>query len=341
MQVSQSQTCMATDETRGAEEPRRPRRPHAVLGPLEVAKSPVNAGFSLSETGTFSKGGFAITRAGIKASPLGPREVSHMRYADLTVLRTLGAGASAVVKVARHGPTGKLVALKVRSRARARGGAKGGRRARAPTARAGRRARAPRGRPGARSPASPHASGSGYAAQILNMMADAATREQAVNELRVLHACSSPHLVSFFDAFYADGSLMIALALARCSLADVFSGAARASARMRRRRRQAARSKAQRAPPSPPRPAPLFLLLPPHATPDWRARRFARRAWLARGRTLARSRSHARQARRRVGRRGEAHAVRAERIARGRVRGRSGSGSGPGSESGRYGRRRG
>jgi len=148
----------------------RPRRPSVTLAPLETVQQPYLAGFSLSETGTFSKGGFSITGAGITASPLGVREASSMRYADLVVLRTIGAGSSSVVKVAQHAPTGKLLALKV-----------------------------------------------------LNMMGDEATREAAVNELRVLHSCASPHLVNFFDAFYQDGSVMIALQLARCSLADVFN----------------------------------------------------------------------------------------------------------------------
>lgn len=97
------------------QEARRTRRPSLKLQQLAVVQKHEAVGFSLSETGTFSKGGFLITSAGIKASPLGPRDkVSQMRYADLVVLRTLGSGASSVVKVAKHTPTGKLIALKVR-----------------------------------------------------------------------------------------------------------------------------------------------------------------------------------------------------------------------------------
>lgn len=101
-------------------EPRRAARLAAVpLAPLAVEAKPRADGFSLSATGTFSKGGFSISSAGISARPLGTvtEQLPTMTYDQLEILHTLGTGASSVVKVARHIPTNKLIALKVRARA--------------------------------------------------------------------------------------------------------------------------------------------------------------------------------------------------------------------------------
>ena len=204
----------------GPAEARRPRRPSVQLSPIATKQSPLaDETFSLSETGTFSKGGFSIKATGITASPLGKREVSNLAYAELEPLHVLGTGASSVVRVARHRPTGKLVALKVRKMRPAALRA-------LPAAHAAVlqllrvRLPAPRGGSVVRWHAR-HSEFNGCCSvcvavvfalcQVLNMMGDAATREQAINELRVLHDCNSPHLISLFDAFYANGSLLLAL----------------------------------------------------------------------------------------------------------------------------------
>ncbi len=133
--------------------------------------------FYLSETGTFSKDGFRLTRHGIAAtpsttpantsaaaSPANALAAHRANFSSITLdqlqtMRSLGAGACGTVRLARHRPSGELLALKT-----------------------------------------------------IHVMAESSQRHQVLNELRVL--CSLEHacLVPLLDAFYQDGNIYLALA---------------------------------------------------------------------------------------------------------------------------------
>ena len=69
--------------------------------------------FVLSDTGTFSKGGFKIKATGIMESPMRKGEVSSLTLEQLEPLQTLGSGACGTVRLARHRASGKTIALKI------------------------------------------------------------------------------------------------------------------------------------------------------------------------------------------------------------------------------------
>ena len=69
--------------------------------------------FVLSETGTFSKGGFAISSKGITRSPMRKDAFSTLTLEQLEPLEALGSGASATVRLARDRVSGNLLALKI------------------------------------------------------------------------------------------------------------------------------------------------------------------------------------------------------------------------------------
>lgn len=69
--------------------------------------------FKLTDTGTFINRGFAIGRHGIRASPLAAGDFSALTLDEIQPLEELGAGACGTVRLARHLPSGKLLALKV------------------------------------------------------------------------------------------------------------------------------------------------------------------------------------------------------------------------------------
>ena len=69
--------------------------------------------FVLSETGTFSKGGFALSSKGITKSPMRKDAFSTLTLEQLEPLQTLGSGASATVRLARDTVSGNLLALKI------------------------------------------------------------------------------------------------------------------------------------------------------------------------------------------------------------------------------------
>ena len=68
---------------------------------------------SMSDTGSLSIEQFIIGRHGITQSPLQAGEISTLRLEDLTFGHSLGRGASSKVYLAKHVPSGKLVAVKV------------------------------------------------------------------------------------------------------------------------------------------------------------------------------------------------------------------------------------
>jgi len=69
--------------------------------------------FSLSETGTFQKGGFAINSRGISRAPMRNSDFSSLTLEQLEPLETLGTGASGTVRLARDRNSGHLLALKI------------------------------------------------------------------------------------------------------------------------------------------------------------------------------------------------------------------------------------
>ena len=87
------------------------RRPPGATN-LVMGSSAKNASFVLTETGTFEKGGFAIKATGITAVPGRPGDFSTLALDQLEPMEVLGSGACGTVRLARHVPTGRLVALK-------------------------------------------------------------------------------------------------------------------------------------------------------------------------------------------------------------------------------------
>ena len=79
--------------------------------PLSLAKA---ESFTLSDTGSFLQDSFEISPRGILSTPSAGRvPFSNLQLEELEPLRELGAGASATVRLARHMPTGQLLALKI------------------------------------------------------------------------------------------------------------------------------------------------------------------------------------------------------------------------------------
>eukprot|EP00307_Rebecca_sp_RCC1486_P009526 CAMPEP_0119410708 /NCGR_PEP_ID=MMETSP1335-20130426/3654_1 /TAXON_ID=259385 /ORGANISM="Chrysoculter rhomboideus, Strain RCC1486" /LENGTH=402 /DNA_ID=CAMNT_0007435277 /DNA_START=6 /DNA_END=1212 /DNA_ORIENTATION=+ len=67
--------------------------------------------FTLSDSGTFSKDDFRLKAGGIESSPFGVHKGSQL-LDQLQPVRPLGSGASSVVKLVRHPPSGQQLALK-------------------------------------------------------------------------------------------------------------------------------------------------------------------------------------------------------------------------------------
>ena len=84
------------------------KKPQPLSMPMERQGS-----FHMSDTGSFSKENFTISRNGITQSPLLQGEVTSLRLDQLEVGDQLGRGASAKVYLATHRPTNKTLALKV------------------------------------------------------------------------------------------------------------------------------------------------------------------------------------------------------------------------------------
>ena len=87
------------------------RRPPPLAGLASLTKA---ASFQLSDSGSFEEKDFKISPRGIVSAPGGRGQISSLNLDEIEPLgRQLGAGASATVRLARHTPTGKLLALKV------------------------------------------------------------------------------------------------------------------------------------------------------------------------------------------------------------------------------------
>ena len=91
--------------------PKKPRKPPG-LARLSLTNLAPESSFVLTDTGTFQKGGFRINAGGVQDSPAknGPR--SAMALEQLEPLQMLGRGACGTVRLARHTPTGQMLALK-------------------------------------------------------------------------------------------------------------------------------------------------------------------------------------------------------------------------------------
>ena len=101
------------DSAMDAPAPRRSKRP-AGLANLNTRSLDVANSFTLTETGTFQKGGFSIKATGIKQAPsLQHGDFSSLTLEQLEPLDYLGQGASGTVRLARHRESGHLLALKV------------------------------------------------------------------------------------------------------------------------------------------------------------------------------------------------------------------------------------
>ncbi len=90
---------------------RRRDRPPGVTALSTEAIAPAST-FVLTETGSFQKGGFKLTAKGIAERPGVRGDFSSLTLDQLEPLTPLGAGASGTVRLARHTPSGKLLALK-------------------------------------------------------------------------------------------------------------------------------------------------------------------------------------------------------------------------------------
>ena len=98
-----------------------PRKPPGLK--LQISASngtPKLPSFKLTDTGTFSAttgkhGSFKLTlnTSGGFASPLAKREFPGLTLDQIEPLHELGAGAGGTVRLARHRPTGRLLALKI------------------------------------------------------------------------------------------------------------------------------------------------------------------------------------------------------------------------------------
>mmetsp|Transcript_75 Transcript_75/g.193 ORF Transcript_75/g.193 Transcript_75/m.193 type:complete len:350 (-) Transcript_75:167-1216(-) len=73
--------------------------------------NPRDSTFTLSDSGTFTKDDFTLKAHGITQSPFGRHEGSSI-LATLQVIKQLGSGASSVVKLVYHPPSGTMLALK-------------------------------------------------------------------------------------------------------------------------------------------------------------------------------------------------------------------------------------
>jgi mitogen-activated protein kinase kinase 1 len=91
--------------------PKKPRKPPGLAG-LSLANLTPETSFVLTDTGTFQKGGFRINAAGVHDCPAKKGDLSSMALEQLEPLQTLGRGACGTVRLARHTPTGQLLALK-------------------------------------------------------------------------------------------------------------------------------------------------------------------------------------------------------------------------------------
>ena len=69
--------------------------------------------FKLSDTGTFTTGGFAVKATGIQATPQQRGAFSTLSLDQLEPLHELGSGACGIVRLARHKASGQLLALKI------------------------------------------------------------------------------------------------------------------------------------------------------------------------------------------------------------------------------------
>lgn len=78
---------------------------------MSAGHNPRDTTFTLSDSGTFSKDDFTLKAHGITQSPFGRHEGSSI-LAQLQVIRQLGSGASSVVKLVYHPPSGTMLALK-------------------------------------------------------------------------------------------------------------------------------------------------------------------------------------------------------------------------------------
>ena len=89
-------------------------------GTSAASGAPKQASFKFSGSGTFSvihgkNGSFKVSlnSHGGLTSPLGKKEFPGLTLHQIETLRTLGCGSSGAVKLARHRPTGRLLALKI------------------------------------------------------------------------------------------------------------------------------------------------------------------------------------------------------------------------------------
>eukprot|EP00965_Chrysotila_dentata_P052623 1746225-Pleurochrysis_carterae.AAC.1 len=90
----------------------RDRRRPAQLLKVEATQA-LEASFKLTDTGTFVRAGFTISSSGIKSTPVGRRgDFSHLNIDQLEILEDLGSGECGSVRLAKHMPSGKLLALK-------------------------------------------------------------------------------------------------------------------------------------------------------------------------------------------------------------------------------------
>lgn len=88
------------------------KKPPGLADIATAALSSPASTFRLSESGTFEKGGFQIKASGISATPARHGDFSSLTLSDLSTLHPLGTGACGTVHLARHRPSGTLLALK-------------------------------------------------------------------------------------------------------------------------------------------------------------------------------------------------------------------------------------
>ena len=91
--------------------PKKPRKPPG-LARLSLTNLAPESSFVLTNTGTFQKGGFRINAGGVQDSPAKNGPHSTMALEQLEPLQMLGRGACGTVRLARHTPTGQMLALK-------------------------------------------------------------------------------------------------------------------------------------------------------------------------------------------------------------------------------------
>ena len=97
-----------------------PRKPPNLKISLSAEGTTKPASFKLTDTGNFQvlagkHGSFKVTlnAHGGFASPMAKKEMPNLKLDDIQPLEELGAGAGGTVRLAKHTPTGRLLALKI------------------------------------------------------------------------------------------------------------------------------------------------------------------------------------------------------------------------------------